>query len=208
MTADWYFDIISPFAYLQFERLDELPADLEINFRPVLLAGLLNHWGQRGPAEIEPKRLFTYRHVMWLAERRGVAMRLPAAHPFNPLPLLRLAVIVGDDRARLGRLFGFVWREGHIPEHTEELLALADEIGVPDAATELISPPVKEALKDNGARAISAGVFGVPTFVIDGLVFWGDDATSMVADYCANPGLFGSEEMRRVETLPQSASRV
>lgn len=53
--ADWYFDFISPFAYLQFVRLGEL-AGARLRLRPVLFAGLLQHWGQLGPAEIPAKR--------------------------------------------------------------------------------------------------------------------------------------------------------
>ena len=50
--AVWYFDFVSPFSYLALHRLAELPAGLAIEFRPVLFAGLLDHWGQKGPAEI------------------------------------------------------------------------------------------------------------------------------------------------------------
>ncbi|HJP22575.1 MAG TPA: 2-hydroxychromene-2-carboxylate isomerase, partial [Alphaproteobacteria bacterium] len=65
-TADWYFDFISGFAYLQFATLERLKG-LEIRFRPVLFAGLLNYHGQLGPAEIPAKRTFTYRQWVWLA---------------------------------------------------------------------------------------------------------------------------------------------
>ena len=61
-----------------------------VGYRPVLFGALLKHWGHKGPAEIEPKRAWTYRHVLWLAHRHGIAMQMPAQHPFNPLALLRL----------------------------------------------------------------------------------------------------------------------
>ena len=61
--ADWYFDFVSPFAYLQLEMLDEVAKRATITLRPVLLAGILNHFGQKGPAEILGKRQFTYQHV-------------------------------------------------------------------------------------------------------------------------------------------------
>ena len=89
----FWFDVISPYAYLAFERLPEALAGLPvaISYRPLLFAGLLNQWGQKGPAEIEPKRAWTFRHVAWLAHRYGVTLQTPAQHPFNPLALLRLA---------------------------------------------------------------------------------------------------------------------
>ena len=93
----FWFDVISPYAYLAFERLpqalDGLP--VVIDYRPLLFAGLLGHWGQKGPAEIEPKRAWTFRHVGWLAHRHGVTLQTPAQHPFNPLALLRLAIARG-----------------------------------------------------------------------------------------------------------------
>ena len=95
--AVWYFDFISPFAYLQWQELARLPESLKISHRPVLFAGLLNHWGHKGPAEIPAKRRHTYRYCRWLAEQRNIPFTLPPAHPFNPLKALRLAVALGED---------------------------------------------------------------------------------------------------------------
>jgi 2-hydroxychromene-2-carboxylate isomerase len=65
--ATLYFDFISPFGYLYFKMLDRLPAEIELEFKPVLFAGLLKHWEHKGPAEIPGKRKFTYRFVQWKA---------------------------------------------------------------------------------------------------------------------------------------------
>jgi hypothetical protein len=94
----FYLDFISPYAYLAFERL---PVALQgqsyhVVYKPVLFAGLLKHHGQLGPAEIPGKREWTYRQVLWLAREHGIALQMPAAHPFNPLQLLRLAADCGD----------------------------------------------------------------------------------------------------------------
>ena len=81
--ADWYFDFLSPFAYLQNCRLDEFPSNLFINRKPLLFAGLLSHWGTKGPVELSAKRLFTYRHVQWLADQMEVPLRFPEKHPLT-----------------------------------------------------------------------------------------------------------------------------
>src|ERR1700712_4780832 len=88
----FWFDPISPFANLAFERLPQVLEGLsiEVSYRPILFAGLLKQWGQKGPAEIEPKRAWTFREVHWLAEHHGIPMQTPAQHPFNPLAQLRL----------------------------------------------------------------------------------------------------------------------
>ena len=65
-------------------------------YKPVLFAGLLEHWGQKGPAEVPVKRRWTYRWCTWWARELGIPFRFPAAHPFNPLPHLRLALACGS----------------------------------------------------------------------------------------------------------------
>ena len=112
MRVIWYFDFISPFAYLQCERLNQLPEGTHIEYRPVLFAGLLNHWGQLGPAEIPQKRVFTYRHTLWLARKCGIPLRFPVGHPFNPLRFLRLAIAAGCSKQAVTRIFRYIWSAG------------------------------------------------------------------------------------------------
>ena len=99
MKIDWYFDFISPFAYLQLVQLQSSHAVVDINFKPILLAGLLKHWGQKGPAEIPSKRIFTYRHILWLARQSNIPLKMPPGHPFNPLKALRLAIFLDNDES-------------------------------------------------------------------------------------------------------------
>ena len=133
--ADWYFDFISPFSYLQAERLASLP--VTVHCKPVLFAGLLDHWGQKGPAEIGAKRRFTYRHVVWLAHKQGIPLKFPPSHPFNPLPLLRLAVALGSGLDTVQTIFRFVWRDGLLPDSNENLTVLAKSLGL-EGADELL----------------------------------------------------------------------
>lgn len=205
--ADWYFDFVSPFSYLQVRHLPALPDDLEVTLRPVLFAGLLNHWGSKGPAEIPPKRLFTYRHVQWQAQRAGVPFKFPAAHPFNPLKALRLAVALDSPLETVTTVFTAIWRDGWLPDTAEGWRHIVAAVGAADADRLIERPEVKAGLRANGERAAAAGVFGVPTFVIDGEVFWGNDATDMVLDYLNRPEMFRDPEMRRIAALPAAAQR-
>jgi 2-hydroxychromene-2-carboxylate isomerase len=205
--ADWYFDFVSPFAYLQLGMLDEVAKRATITLRPVLLAGILNHFGQKGPAEILGKRQFTYQHVQWLAERRGVPMRFPPAHPFNPLKALRLAVARHAEPGAIRTIFMHLWREGRSLEPNGDWEALCARVAVPNADAVIQEQWVKDMLADNGRRALAAGVFGVPTFVIDGRLFWGADSTEMLIDYLDNPARFASGEFARLAVLPIGAER-
>ncbi|MDE2453608.1 MAG: 2-hydroxychromene-2-carboxylate isomerase [Burkholderiales bacterium] len=176
----FWFDPISPFAYLAFERL---PQALEgcshvVEYKPVLLPGLLAHWGQKGPAEFEPKRAWTFRHVHWLAHEAGIDLQTPAEHPFNPLALLRLTLAAGPNRRVVEAVLHHVWRGGAEANDPARLAALEQQL-----APELDprGDEVKRRLRENTEAALARGVFGVPTIELEGRLFWGLDALPMVA---------------------------
>ena len=206
-AADWYFDFLSPFSYLQLVQFDRLPADVEVTLRPVLFAGLLGHWGHKGPAEIPAKRLHTYRWCHWYAARRGIPFRMPPAHPFNPLRPLRLAVAQGAEPAMVRAIFDAIWAEGRDPSRDDEWRALTARLAIADADEAIARPEVKEALKKNTEEAAGRGVFGVPTFAIGDELFWGFDATDLVLDYLNDPGLLETGEYARIANLPIAQAR-
>jgi len=206
-SADWYFDFVSPFSYLQCEQLPALERSIRVHYRPILFAGLLKAHGHKGPAEIPAKRRFTYRFVVWQARRLGVPLKFPAAHPFNPLALLRLAIVADCDPETVRRIFHFVWRDGRIGDLPIEWAELMAELGLHDVETRIASAEVKDALRRNTEEALSRGVFGVPTLAIGEELFWGADATAMAADYIARGCRFDDPEMERVSALPIGAER-
>ena len=207
MIVDWYFDFVSPFAYLQSERLASLPPRVSIRFRPVLFAGLLNANGQKGPAEITAKRNFTYRFVVWQARKLGIPLKFPHEHPFNPLPLLRLAIACDCAPDAVHRIFRFVWKDGRLPDLPIEWAELTHDLALPDADARIASPEVKDELRRNTDEAIARGVFGVPTLAVGDELFWGVDATAMAADYVLAGCRYDDPEYARVSSLPIGASR-
>src|SRR5690242_7748913 len=112
MQAHWYFDLISPYSYLHLKQFGRLPADLEIEYVPVLFAGLLKHYGHKGPAEIPPKRVYMFRQLGWLAGQVGIPFKVPPAHPFNPIRAPRLVPAAGPSREHVETAFDMVWKEG------------------------------------------------------------------------------------------------
>jgi 2-hydroxychromene-2-carboxylate isomerase len=203
--ADWYFDFISPYAYFGRARLAELSDRAAIRYRPVLFAAMLNHWGHKGPAEIPSKRVWTYRWCTWLAAQQRIAFRAPSAHPFNPLPFLRLAIAAECAPTAIEQIFRQLWTTGADPREPRVLDELLESLQIDRA--QLASPQVKEELRANTDEAIARGVFGVPTLVVDGELFWGADATDFAKAYLDTPGLLATEEMQRVSTLPVGAAR-
>ena len=189
----FYLDFISPYAYLAFEQL---PVALKgvsysVRYKPVLFAGMLKHHGQLGPAEIRPKRDWTYRQVLWLAHSLGIPLQMPASHPFNPLALLRLAV-ASDAEGTPNRyvcetLLRHVWCGGADATEAQRLQAVTQEL---DPQRAVNSDEVKAQLKANTDEAIALGVFGVPTFEVDGKLFWGLDALPMLRAYVSGDPWF------------------
>lgn len=205
MRVQWYFDFISPYAYFASLSLQRLPASVEVVYRPVLFAGLLNHWGQKGPAEIAPKRLWTYRSCVWHARQQGIAFRMPAVHPFNPLPYLRLCLAAGVTATSVRTLFDALWTTGSDPADAGMLEALAARLRVDPAR--LADPTVKELLRESTQEATQAGVFGVPTLRIGQELFWGNEGLDLALAYLADPTLFDGAEMQRAAHIPVGVAR-
>ncbi len=194
-TITCYLDFISPFAYLAFEALPRslMGVSHRMVYKPVLFAAMLKHHGQLGPAEIAGKREWTYRQVVWQAKQMGVTLDMPLAHPFNPLALLRLAVACSaagePNRLVCDTLFKHVWQGGAAADDAARLQALTQQL---EPARSVDAPEVKDQLKANTEEAIACGVFGVPTCVVDGKVFWGLDALPMMRAYLDGDAWFDS----------------
>lgn len=206
----WYFDFISPFSYLQWQRLKPLVREREaagepVRLVPIVFAAVLDACGQKGPAEIPGKREFTYRHVLWLARQAGVTLRFPPAHPFNPLPGLRLSIAAGDTAEAVDSIYDWLWTQGRAGDSVEALVPLMAALDVPAEALE--ADATKAALRANTDAAIAAGVYGVPTLSIDGELFWGNDAFDFAMAALRDPALLQDEEMRRVTALPVGLHR-
>jgi 2-hydroxychromene-2-carboxylate isomerase len=203
---DWYFDVISPFAYLQWMRLRRDHPDLPLRPRPLLFGALLQHHGQLGPAEIPGKRAFTYRYVSWEARQLYIPLRFPPAHPFNPLAALRLILAADDTTAATDAVFMHIWRDGKMADTAEALAGAAAALGIADVHAAIASEKVKAALRSNTEEAIARGVFGVPTLCIGDALFWGNDATRMALGYLADPAAF-AHEFDAVAALPVGIER-
>ncbi|MCP4563509.1 MAG: 2-hydroxychromene-2-carboxylate isomerase [Bosea sp.] len=205
--AFWYFDVISPFAHLALTQLDAIRTYRPVVLKPLVFGGVLKHWGQLGPAEIAPKRVHTYRLATHTAQAMGVPFRFPPAHPFNPLAMLRLLTALDGNEAAVAVAFQLIWGEGRDANDPQVLQEVADAAGRHNALALIGEQEVKDRLRRTTEDAVAAGVFGVPSLVIDGEVFWGADAMAMAQDYLADPETFRSGEMARVSALPEGIQR-
>ncbi len=95
---DFYFDLVSPYAYLAWWRARK--ANIALMPRPVLLSALLAHWGTRGPAEIASKRATMVRDVMRRAACYQAPLQWPPRHPYSTVAAARLVLAVVDGPRR------------------------------------------------------------------------------------------------------------
>jgi 2-hydroxychromene-2-carboxylate isomerase len=132
---------------------------------------------------------------------------MPPAHPFNPLRALRLAIVLENDLLAINRIFNYIWQDGLSIHDDATWFEFASSLGV-DQPDELTSQPeVKRQLRQNTEEAIAAGVFGVPSLIADGHLFWGFDATDMYLDYQGSPNFYADLDLQSIDDIPEAASR-
>lgn len=178
-----YLDPVSPYAWLGARDLGRIAAaGVPTVVVPVLFAALLDTHGNIGPAEIPAKRRYVFQDVMREAARRGLRFTGPPGHPLNPLLALRMTTALVDDaqRARLMlALLAACWECGEDIADTAVARRIADAAGCDGEAlvAGAHTAAIKACLAETTAQAAADGVFGVPTFRIEGdaELFWGTD---------------------------------
>lgn len=211
-TINFYFDFLSPFSYFAWHKINHNP-ELTVDFKPVALGPLLNHWSIKGPGEIQPKREFLLKQCLRYAAKNKIDFTTPKTHPFNSLYALRLALksTAGDLQKDVIRTLWLAgWKERIDMGEPDELLRVLKVAGLP--AEELyeksFSREAKVELKANIQEAIASGVFGVPSMVVGDELFWGNDAFEDVLNY-----LSGSDPLDRAKlsellsSTPRAASQ-
>ncbi len=213
-SVQFFFDYISPYAYLAWTQLRSTSGEPRYRLKPVpvLFAGLLNAHGQLGPAEIPAKRDYVIKNVLRLARGFDVPLNIPPAHPFNPLLPLRVTLAAGSEGRQLAiidALYRAVWGRG---EAIDSERAIASALAAADIdAAPLINrasrPDVKAHLRSRTENAVAAGVFGVPSLLVNGELFWGCDALPQFHHYLAHGDGLDQEQIARWRKLPSSARR-
>jgi 2-hydroxychromene-2-carboxylate isomerase len=227
----FYFDYISPYAYLGWTRVGWLERETGrvVEPVPILFAGLLNHFGQKGPAEIAPKRDYIFKHVLRLAHSFGVPLSPPPAHPFNPLVALRVTSAIEDpkqQRVAIDALFAATWGGGGGVDGVESIRWALAGTGLP--VEELIeraqSAEIKARVRRQTDDAVERGVFGVPTIEVwgagagegagagagggEGELFWGVDSLPHVVGYLLGEDPIPEGFVERWAELPVGADRL
>jgi 2-hydroxychromene-2-carboxylate isomerase len=213
-TIRFHFDFLSPYAYLAWTQIHGV-AEAEgasVEPMPILFAALLNHHGQKGPAEIPSKRTYVFKDATRRAALLGVPFGLPPSHPFRPLLALRAATIAPAEhrRALIDGLFAETWGgSGDGVEDPAVVRRVAERAGLDGAAllAQAESHEAKDALRAATEEAIAAGVFGVPTMRVGSELFWGLDSLDLVRLHLRGEDPLTPEVLAKVRDVPATAKR-
>ena len=210
----FFFDYISPNAYIAWTRIHDL---LERYGRtvepvPVLFAALLRANGLLGPAEVEAKWRWMLRDILRKAVRLEIDLRPPTSHPFNPLLALRVSSLPMQDVVRrqlIDELFRAVWAGGPGVTDADTVASLVDRCGLDGKrlVEEAQQPAVKELLRRRTDEALELGVFGVPTVTVGDELFWGFDDFCHLEAHLAGRDPLPHDELRHWMRVRPSARR-
>lgn len=209
---NFYFDFLSPFSYFAWTNLQKYP-DMKINYRPVALGPLLNHWSIKGPGEIEPKREFLLKQCLRYAVKHNIEFTTPKTHPFNSLYALRLALksTAGELQPQVIKALWLAgWEKRIDMGDPDELQKVLKDAGLPaeDLYEKSFSKEAKVELKANIQEAISFGAFGVPSMVVESELFWGNDSIEDMLNYLTGEDKLDRQKLANLlSSTPRAAAQ-
>lgn len=208
-TFKFFFDFLSPFSYLAWQELKK--SELKFTMHPVALGPLLNHWEIKGPGEITPKREFLLKQCFRMATEKGIPFTTPKTHPFNSLYALRLALgcSAQDEQFKVvDLLWSAGWDQGIDMGEPDELIRILNEGGLngQEIYERSFSKEARAELKKNIQEAIGSGVFGVPSFLVDDELFWGQDSLKYLEQFLKGEDLLDREKYEKaIANTPRAA---
>ena len=183
---EFWYEFGSTYSYLTVSRIEDLAhaAGVTVSWRPFLLGPIFEKQGwDDSPFNVYPaKGRYMWRDMERLCVKYGVPFARPSRFPRSGLLAARVACLASaKSEPWLPDFVGAVFRANFAEDReigdTAEVRSILDELGQPGA--ELVeraqTPENKQRLRDHTQRAIELGIFGAPSFVVGGELFWGND---------------------------------
>lgn len=205
---EYFFDILSPYSYLSWHWMKNNLKNLqtkgiEVEFIPVTLATIITHYKTLGPAQIAPKRNYLFRDLLRFSKLHNIPFVTPKDLPFNSLYGLRLSLkeVSGEYQFQvIDELFHLAWGRGMDAGNSDVIVEELAKKNLPihEMMEKISSREVREKLKKNVEYALSKGVFGVPSFIIDEELFWGNDSLKYLEMYLNNEDPLDKEKYNEI----------
>jgi len=182
---DFYFDFISPYSYLAHLKIKRTK-DINFNYKPVLVGGLHNLQGITAPAFIEPKLKHMISDCDLIAKKNRSNFIWNSKFPINSLNIMRGYLFINNENKDLylNVIFDAYWKDNLDISNEEIIKSLLKKSKIdPNSFFEGIKDPqIKEKLKNVTQAAHDKEIFGAPTFVVNGKIFWGQDRLEFALD--------------------------
>ena len=177
--VEFYFDFISPYAYLAYKKIQSLPKDIKIKYKPVLLGALHNLEGITAPAFIKPKLKHMISDCDLIANKNKSNFIWNSKFPINSLGVMRGYLFINAENRELylNVMFDAYWKDNLDISNEKILKNLIEKCKINsskffDGIKDL---KIKDELRSITQEAHDKGIFGAPTFVVNNKIFWGQD---------------------------------
>ncbi len=188
-AVEFLFDFGSPTSYLAYKQLPKIASrhGARIVWTPILLGGVFKATGNASPAQVPAKARYMNQDLARFAKRYNVALNFNTHFPVNTLALMRgAAAYQGSDQFDIyvNAIFDAMWAHPRNLNDPGEVAQVLRDIGVKleDFLARIERDDVKAKLKANTEGAVARGVFGAPTFFVNGEMFFGQDRLDFVEE--------------------------
>ena len=185
--VEFFFDVGSPASCLAWTQLESIAqrANAKIIWRPMLLGAVFQAVGNTSPAAIPAKGAYMLKDLQRFSNIYGVPFNFNPFFPLNTMHLMRGATAYLEEpefQTYLAAVFNALWTEKLNMESPEVVAAVLTKAGLDttDFMDRISESEVKERLKDTTEEAVTRGVFGAPSFFVNGEMFFGQDRLSFV----------------------------
>jgi 2-hydroxychromene-2-carboxylate isomerase len=184
---DFYFDYGSPTSYLAYTQIGRLSEKYHatVNFKPILLGGVFAATGNRSPVSVPAKAKWMLEDLESFAKIYGVPYRRNSNFPINTLMLMRGALFARQNGFLIpysDAVFRAMWVDNVNMSDPKEIVAVLNAAGLDSGKiiAGINEPSIKDGLKAATEEAVQRGVFGAPTFFVDGRLIFGQDRLMFV----------------------------
>lgn len=185
---NFYFDFLSPYSYVAWTWVRA--QDYDFTYIPVSIPSIISHYGTLGPAQIKPKRNYLFKDLLRYTKMNNIPFTSPKNLPFNSLYALRLALaeVSGESQKEvIDTIFRAGWEHGLDIGSDDVLREILAQKGQPveDLFAKMEAREARIHLKNNISKALEQDLFGVPSFLVDEEIFWGNDSIKYLEMYLA-----------------------
>ncbi|WP_440618553.1 2-hydroxychromene-2-carboxylate isomerase [Candidatus Pelagibacter sp. HIMB1493] len=186
---DFYFDIISPYAYIAYKKILKIN-NVDFKLKPILLGGLHNLAGITAPAFNKYKMKNMQNDCELVAKKNKINFKWNSKFPINSLRIMRgyLCVDVSEKEQYLKSFFDAYWKEDQDLSNEENVKIILKKLKINenDFFNSINSQDIKDKLKELTQKAFEKEVFGAPTFIVNNKIFWGQDRLEYALDEIKN----------------------